>query len=207
MQVSCETDFVAKNDLFRQLVSSAAYSSLNFRKEVILQNQKISSNKDEVTHLREILLQHELARLPINKTENSLHDKVVEVIGKVGENIKLKRAVAIATSIDNIVGTAVHGNFSGNYYGCLMGVFASVVILKPSNQENRDEIQKLSSKLAQHVIGMDPKAIDIEVDIDESDCLLHQEYLLDSKIVVGDLVKAYKCEIVDFIRYSVNEMN
>ena len=88
-----------------------------------------------------------------------------------------------------------------------MGVFASVVILKPSNQESRDEIQKLSSKLAQHVIGMDPKAIDIEVDIDESDCLLHQEYLLDSKIVVGDLVKAYKCEIVDFIRYSVNELN
>lgn len=88
-----------------------------------------------------------------------------------------------------------------------MGVFASVVILKPANQENRGEIQKLSSKLAQHVIGMNPKAIDIEVDIEESDCLLHQEYLLDSKIVVRDLVKSYNCKIVDFIRYSVNELN
>ena len=180
---------------------------MNFRREVILQNQKISSNKDQITHLREILLQHELAKLLIDKTENSLQDKVVEVIGKVGENIKLKRAIAIATSIDNIIGTAVHGNFSGNFYGCLMGVFASAVVLKPSNQENRDEIQKLASKLAQHVIGMDPKAIDKTVDIEESDCLLHQEYLLDNKIVLGDLVKSYNCEIVDFIRYSVNEFN
>ena len=54
---------------------------------------------------------------------------------------------------------------------------------------------------------MNPKAIDIEADIEESDCLLHQEYLLDSKIVVGDLVKSYNCKIVDFIRYSVNELN
>jgi len=211
VEVSCETDFVARNDLFRQLVTTTAESTLKFRENVILQNQKInSSTNTEITHLREMLLAHELTNLTVTNSDTLLQEYLVSIVGKLGENIKLKRALALATNSNNIIGTACHGNSSGIFEDCLMGTFASFVVLKPLQPvidvNKHADLIKLANGLSQHVIGMNPKAINAtEADIETEDVLVHQEYLLNDKLKVSELVENAHCEIVDFVRYSINE--
>lgn len=206
--MACETDFVARNDLFQELISSTAASVLNFRQQVIQQNLKVSSNAgEEITHLREVIMEHELKGFIIPSKNITIEEHVVSLVGKIGENIKLKRAMAIATNSSNIIGTSTHGG-SSNFVvdGCHMGTYAGVVVLKPLHVGiDEEEARKIAKGLSQHVIGMNPTCLEHNnnKDVPEEDSLLGQDYLLNDKIKVRKLVEATGVEIVDFVRYSV----
>ena len=184
-----------------------AEATLNFRREIIRQNQLINSfNNDDIAHLREFLLQHDLQTLLVPNEKQTLQEHIVSLVGKIGENIKLKRALAIATSSGNFIGTAAHGNTSAVVENCLMGTYVSAVVLKPlSSKVNAVDIGKLSKGLSQHVIGMNPQALKPNNEISGDDALLTQHYLLNDKITVSDLVAEANVEIVDFVRYGRNE--
>ncbi|XP_057317716.1 elongation factor Ts, mitochondrial-like [Hydractinia symbiolongicarpus] len=208
VELACETDFVARNELFQELVSTAAQSTLHFRQQVILQNQKVNSlNNNDVTHLREFLLQHELQTLTVKNGSVTLQEHLVSLVGKIGENMKLKRAIAIATNRENIVGTAVHGNITACINNCFMGSYASTVVLKPLHQDcDAINLKQLANGISQHVIGMNPQFLHPPHGNDnDEEALLSQEYLLNDKIKIKDIVRQNNVEIVDFVRYGVNE--
>ena len=207
VQIGCETDFVARNDLFQELVSITAQSTLNFRRNIILQNLKINSFANEdISHLREILLPHEVQTLSLPNDKFTIEEHVVNLVGKIGENIKVKKALAIATNQENIIGISSHGNISTTLNNCIMGTYCAAVILKPLKDSiDKTYISNLARSLSQHVIGMNPTCLNLTEDIPEEDTLLCQEFLLDAKKNVGDILKQADVEIVDFIRYSIED--
>lgn len=183
------------------------HAALGHRKAVVEQNQKLNMFGNTSVHLREVLLTHDLRDL---KTKNgTLEELVAKTIGKLGENIKLGRAITMTTESDNVFGKYVHGPFVKNIDNCSVGKFGAIVAVKPLRTDvNNEHISALSSKLAQHIVGMNPKVISESTtgksneSLDESDVLVDQEYLLDGSVTVGELLKREGIEVVDFVRYE-----
>ena len=211
IQVNCETDFVGRNEAFVDLVSQVTTAALEHRKAVVHQNQQVNAFSGNVLEqLREIIPEHKLRVLPVGA--GIIADSVAKTIGKLGENIKISRAVTMTTEVSNVIGSYVHGPFvtSGS---CMLGRYGTIVVLKPSHEGYRDSIQNLSCKLAQHVVGMNPRIIDSKgneskefPDESVSDyVLMEQEFLLDSSVMVRDLCNREQVEVVDFVRYECGD--
>jgi len=207
VQIGCETDFVARNELFQELIATTAQATIDFRRNVIQQNMKINSFADDnITHLREFLLAHEIQELPVPNQTTTVEELVVSLVGKIGENIKLNKALAIATHKENIIGISSHGNISTTVNNCVMGTYGAAVVLKPQSQSiEKTLIANLAQSLSQHVIGMNPKCLKPTKDIPEEDTFLCQEYLLDDKRTISDMVDEAGVEIVDFVRYGIDD--
>src|ERR1700744_5419190 len=82
VEVNAETDFVARNDEFKQFVKDAAASALKAEGDV------------------EKLLAHPAA-------EGSMRDRLTALIAKIGENMSVRRAVMLAVS-EGVVASYVH---------------------------------------------------------------------------------------------------
>jgi elongation factor Ts len=209
MQVNCDTDFVARNDNFIDLVAMVTHSALGHRRAIVEQNRKLNTFGNTSVHLREIILTHDLRDL---KTDaGTIDEQVAKTIGKLGENIKLGRAITMTTESDNTLGTYVHGPFVKGINKCLVGKFGAIVALKPLRHDavNDGRMSVLSNKLAQHIVGMNPKVITSDNimskcsgSLDESDVLVDQEYLLDGSVTVGELLEREGVKVVDFVRYE-----
>ncbi|XP_031563111.1 elongation factor Ts, mitochondrial-like [Actinia tenebrosa] len=207
VEVNCETDFVARSDMFVDLITMVTHAAVGHRKAVVEQNRKLNMFGDSSVHLREVLLTHDLRDL---KTKNgTLEELVAKTIGKLGENIKLGRAITMTTESDNVFGSYVHGPFVKNINNCSVGKFGAIVALKPLRTDvNNEQISALSSRLAQHIVGMNPKVISKSATdkpnegFDESDVLVEQEYLLDGSLTVGELLEREGVKVVDFVRYE-----
>ena len=202
LKVNCETDFVARNDTFKDLTMLIAKGALEYKKRILKQNSKVNSFAGEdIAHLREIIPPHDLEDATVDG--QVLKDSIVSTVSQLGENIILKRAVAIATSRANSIGVCSHGNISGHSGGFHYGKYAALVVVE--NKEEKD-LQAFCTGLAQHVIGMKPVHIDKEADHPEAElALLNQEYLLDSNITVRSLVEKYDTDIIDFVRFQCGE--
>jgi len=202
VEVNCETDFVARNDAFKDLTMRIAKGALEYKKRIIRQNSKVNSFAGEdIAHLREIIPPHDLEDATVDN--EVLKDSIVSTVSQLGENIILKRAVAIATSRANSIGACSHGNISGHAGSIHFGKYAALVVLE--NREGKD-LQAVCTGLAQHVIGMKPVHIDKEADHPEAElALMNQEYLLDSSITVRGLVEKYDTDVIDFVRFQCGE--
>ena len=201
-QVNCETDFVARNDVFKDLTMQVAKGAVQYKERVLRQNAKINSLAGEdIAHLREIIPSHDLEDTVVGN--QSLKESIVSAVSQLGENINLKRAVTIATSKSNSIGACGHGNISGCVSNFHYGKYAALVIVK--NNEGKD-FKELCTGLAQHVIGMRPVHVDKEADHTEAElALLNQEYLLDSSMTVRKLLEKYDTDVIDFVRYQCGE--
>jgi elongation factor Ts len=115
LEVNCETDFVAKNDVFKEFVHNlsmhiAASNPIsidreNIPKEVLEREmriyteqaaesgkpahiaEKIAAGKMEKFYTESVLLEQPYIRDP----EKSVRDYLTEVIAKIGENISIRR--------------------------------------------------------------------------------------------------------------------
>ena len=187
------------------MVTNAA---LIYRTRIIKQNKLLNSFGDEdIAHLREVVPIQKLGNVTMEESGNApLQDIIVDNIGRLGENIKVKRAVTVATSSCNMFGIYGHGNPSGSIDNFVYGQYACIVTLRPSSNANKVDISNLARGLAQHVTGMNPKVIDLESESENSeDALLLQEYLLDDTLTVREILSRNEVEIVDFLRYECGE--
>eukprot|EP00795_Rhopilema_esculentum_P011615 gene11615-21853_t len=202
VEVNCETDFVSRNEVFRNLTMDIVKGALYFKQRVLQQNALINSLAGEDNaHLREIIPPHELDQVQI---ENGLlKDSIVSVISQLGENIVINRAVTISTSKTNLIGIYAHGNNSGHIDGVHFGKYLGLVVL---HNNGDPKITSLATGLAQHVVGMRPQYIDKEVNDNEAELvLLNQEYLLDGDITVRNLLEKFNTRVIDFLRYQCGE--
>lgn len=140
----------------------------------------------------------------------SLGDELALMIGNVGENATLRRATCFkATEPIKLFGDT-HPTQFATANNVHLGKYGSIVAFKTTGDANEidDDLQR---NICQHIIGMNPSKVGIaNVDKpsehkDEEKFLIHQEFLLDPSITVGELFTEDAFEIVDFSRFACGE--
>ena len=117
IEVNCETDFVAKSDDFVKLANEIVETT--FKSEISNAKQLLESNK-------------------------SLNDKVVDVMGKVGEKIEISRV--LTEKADNgLIVDYIH-----------MGSKLGVLVKFDNVTANSDELVEIGKNIAMQVAAMKP---------------------------------------------------
>lgn len=189
VEVNCETDFVARNKEFQKIVEETANTCLDFAKSQ-------QNNSDSIT---KICLDSEQLKNLKCKDGKLLSDHVALLIGTVGENTSLKRALCLKVK-DGIHLTGYAHPSGTSINNVLLGRLAGLVALKTADKNAF--VEDVGKNLCQHIVGMNPSKIGSDSDApaknkDEETCLIHQEYLLDESLSVKDLLDEHKVEVVD----------
>jgi len=172
VEVNSETDFVARNDIFQKMVSDIAQTA-------------ISVNGD-------------LAKLrtePFPGAGKSVDEHIAEMVGKIGENMSLRRAEGIRVE-EGVVASYIHGQVTEG-----AGKIGVLVGLKSSG--DKAVLKALGKQVAMHVAAARPLSARVE-DLDptvverEKNVLAEQarasgkpEGIID-KMVEGRLRKFYE---------------
>jgi elongation factor Ts len=167
LEVNSETDFVAKNNEFINFCSDISKIALanNYNLETLL-NAKINNSL--------------------------IKDELVNLIAKIGENIKIRR-IAYLTNINGIVANYIHNQQNEN-----MGKIG--VIISIDCQNKNKEVLDFSRKVCMHIAAMSPMSLgekDLSVDFINKEKEILKEELKNQgkkddmidKILVGKLKK------------------
>jgi len=127
VELACETDFVAKTDDFQKLASSLAEAAA------------ADAALGTPAALAEAKIGGELAR-----------EKIGAAIGKLGENIVLRRVARLAVPGDGLVAGYVH---AGGKLGVLVGLATGA---------DKTQAAALGRDLAMHVAAADPSPVAID---------------------------------------------
>ncbi|XP_041611362.1 elongation factor Ts, mitochondrial isoform X3 [Vulpes lagopus] len=199
VEVNCETDFVSRNLKFQQLVQQVALGTL-------LHCQNL---KDQLsTYSKGFLNSSELSELPAGpEKEGCLKDQLALAIGKLGENMTLKRAAWVKVPAGFYVGSYVHGAMhSPSLHNLELGKYGALVVCETS--ERKASLEDLGRRLGQHVVGMAPLSVgslDDEPGGEAETKMLSQPYLLDPSITLGQYVQPQGVSVVDFVRFECGE--
>ena len=202
VEVNSETDFVAKNDEFKEFVESVA-------KQVTLNNPK------DV----EALLEEESIEVAGKKVSEVL----IEKVAKIGENMNIRRFVRFETT-DGIIESYIHGNgkiavlvnmknadtelakdicmqiaaarpeFLDEKAVPAERVDKEMEILK-AQAMNEGKPEAIAEKIVQGRIGKFYSEI----------CLVDQEFVKNPDIKVKDLLKEKNAEVIEFARVERGE--
>jgi len=124
IEIGCETDFVAKNDQFQGLVQEVADAI---------------RGAGDVTDVA--------GALAVSFGDGSIDDHIKAAVGRVGENIQLKRVESL--SVDGAIGSYIHG---GGKLGVIVGVATS----------DAAGATAVAKDIAMHVAAVDPTPIAVE---------------------------------------------
>ncbi|XP_066253774.1 elongation factor Ts, mitochondrial [Euwallacea similis] len=198
VEVNCETDFVARNAEFENMVKEATVTCLNY-----LKNAPSSAHA-----LSKINLDNDQLKSLKTDDGKSLEDKLALMIGSIGENASLKRAVGV--KVANGIHLNGYAHPSGKSLGgILLGRIGGLVAVKSINGDNT-HIDKVAAGLCQHIVGMAPKNIGKEEDVaspnkEEESSLIRQDYLLDDTLSIKELLDLNQIEVIGFQRFACGE--
>ncbi|UJR27223.1 hypothetical protein I4U23_008519 [Adineta vaga] len=115
VEINCETDFVAKNEKFQQLVSQVANSLL--------------ANQTEKTKDKIIFDKDTLGTLPsVDDRSKTLADITALCVGTVGENVILRRGILFNSKDNQLLASYCHGQVnSTSSDACRMGKYGALV--------------------------------------------------------------------------------
>lgn len=199
VEVNCETDFVARNQSFQKFVQTASAACVRYMDQV-----EGDANLTKVGLNSEALKQIKL------DDGKSLGDHLALMIGTVGENASLNRAVCYkAPEHINLTGY-VHPSPSGDIPSDIpqYGKYGSILAFRTTSSDSNGEVAK---KICQHVVGMKPARIgdkdrdEPAKDKDDETCLIYQEYLAEPNYTVAEVLEANHLEVVDFQRFECGE--
>mmetsp|Transcript_14004 Transcript_14004/g.16959 ORF Transcript_14004/g.16959 Transcript_14004/m.16959 type:complete len:367 (-) Transcript_14004:155-1255(-) len=157
VEVNCETDFVARNDQFQELVRKLAsdvaaspeplFTSVSAEQEVEFPAEKTEQDTEQVA---------------------SMLEQVANVAVVVRENIAIRRASWLPTIAGDVAGTYVHKSLSSG-----VGSIAGAVVLRPDtpiSDEHLPAVQELAQQLSMHCVAVNPSYLDkSSVDASELD--------------------------------------
>ncbi len=129
VELGCETDFVAKTDDFQALARELA--------EAVVASPGLDG--------AEALLDAEVGGAKVA-------DRIAEAVGKLGENVQLKRVARIAVDGSGRAGGYVH---AGGRLGVLVGL---------ATDAGGDPVDALAKDLAMHVAAADPAPVSVDRD-------------------------------------------
>ena len=200
LEVNSETDFVAKNEEFTNFVDYLA--------DQILAN--------DVTTVEDVLA--------INDGGETINDKLVALVAKIGEKISFRRFEKITKEDDSNFGTYKH----------MGGKIGVIVVVKGANEEvakdvamqacamnptglNREsipaEVVEREAKIIKEQVMAEGKPEDIAEKMVtgrlnkfyKEVCLVEQAFIKDSGMSVADYVKNNGGEVLSMLRVAVGE--
>ncbi len=200
VEVNSETDFVAKNPEFKELV-----------KEIL--SALIKSN---VSSLEEALA------LP--STEGTINDLIIAKTAKIGEKLSFRRFEIVEKTDTQLFGNYIH---MGSKIGVLLvidgtneevchNVAMHVAAMRPTcirrSEVPAEDVEREREVLKEQAIneGKNPEIAEKMVEgrlnkFYKEICLEEQEFVMNSDINVGEYVKSNGGELVKMIRYEVGE--
>lgn len=200
LEVNCETDFVGRNKKFKALVENSTESCLS-------QVLKMS----DVTSISKFVIEsEELKSFTGGKDGKRLADHVALAISDLGENLNLRRAMCIKTPGDIKLAVYAHPSTDSNSSKIMTGKYGAIVAYKVDSDD--PEIQQYARQLCQHVVGMNPKKVGVlgedepALNKDDEVAMIHQEFLLDPELTVGQLTSNIGLQIIDFARIECGEV-
>ncbi len=200
VEVNCETDFVARAEDFIQFTQTVA--------KLALQN-----NTDDSTKLNGILF---------DATEQlSVDAKRQALIGKLGENINIRRIVLVNSQ--GLIGAYNHGNRIGvlvamksgemilakdlaMHVAALQPLVVSPSDVSPQLIEKEREIYTAQAAESGKPADIVAKMVDgrIQKYLDEVS-LLGQAFVKDQNVKVAKVLAAQNAEVESFVRFEVGE--
>ena len=200
VEVNSETDFVAKNPEFKELV-----------KEIL--NVLIKNNVKTV---------EEALELP--SSEGTINDLIVAKTAKIGEKLSFRRFEIVEKNDDQLFGNYIH---MGSKIGVLLvingtndevchNVAMHVAAMRPTclrrAEVPAEDVEREREVLKEQAIneGKNPEIAEKMVEgrlnkFYKEICLEEQEFVMNSDINVGTYVKNNGGELVKMIRYEVGE--
>ncbi|CAD5225157.1 unnamed protein product [Bursaphelenchus okinawaensis] len=153
VELNCETDFVARSDEFKNLVEEITNAVLKAGEEIASEKAPPEDKEVVVVPVIESALHTDKGR--------NIKEAVTMLVGKLGENITLKKAeILLARDGMNVYGH-VHPNVGTG--DVQIGHAASVLALTREN-ESSFSTNVLANQICQHIIGMKPTELGIPAD-------------------------------------------
>lgn len=199
IEVNCETDFVAKNEKFKEFVTLTSKACVDHVASLPT-NDTVSKIEFQGDSLKNVVL----------ADGKTLADQLALLIGNVGENASLRRAICfkVADSVQ-LVGAAHPAPADATADSVQVGKYGSIVAFQTTDaQPTTADIPK---KICQQLIGLNAERVgDIEKDkptnnADNEPCLIYQEFLLDPSLRVDEFLTENKIKVLDFERFECGE--
>ncbi len=204
VEVNSETDFSAKNDLFKNLVNTVA--------ETILANQPADVN----------------AALAIETENGVLSEVIAQTSFQTGEKMDLRRFEVVEKTDDQIFGTYVHFDgkracvvvLDGSDETVAKNVAMQIASMAPQYVDQAAipaEIVEHETEVQKNIMASDESVANKPENIKEKMltgkvnkalkeiCLTSQQFILDNNLTVGQYLKNNKMTAVKFVNYVVGE--
>ena len=194
--MNCETDFVARNEKFQALVSSTTGAILAHSAPGLRDTPSLNHHRREV-----------LSNIALENDTKSLGDFIAESVGYLSENILIARACTM-TVTKGLICSYTYNNLSQPGPDVALGTYAALLHLLPKERDEFDSVEAaatLGRQLCQHIVGLNPLGLNEGDEVKQSQALLHQGFLLDNTVTVGELLEKNGAQVNQFVRYSVGE--
>jgi elongation factor Ts len=202
VEVNSETDFVAKNDEFKEVINN-------------ITNHIMTQQPDSV---------EDALKQPLNGDGKAVEQYLKESIAQIGEKITLRRFEIMEKDDDQTFATYLH---MGGQIGVLVqldnadqqiakNVAMHIAAANP-DYLNRDsvpesEVEKEKTILRKQAEQEDKPDHIIEKIVDgrinkfyQQNCLVEQEYIRDTDLTIEELIAEEDVTIEQFVRYEVGE--
>ncbi len=200
LEVNSETDFVSKNDEFKEMVKTIA--------NAILDNKVTTMEEALELKLEDILLK----------------DYIVEKIAKIGEKLAFRRFTLLEKGSDEVFGTYIHmgGNIAvlikvkGDNEEVARDVAMHYAAMRPEylfKEDVPEEVLNSERELLKKQAIDEGKPADIAEKMVagkinkyyKENCLVEQAFVKDDSITVGAYLSNNKSSLLEGIRYEVGE--
>lgn len=194
VEVNCETDFVARNEKFQQLVTDVAFAAMAHHH---------SKNQGQTGYVKSMLSADHLSKLIVGEGA-SLADQLALAIGRLGENMSIRRAVAVGVPADWHIGSYIHGGVASPAE-VAMGRYGALVVFQGGKDGAQGSLGRL---LGQHVVGEAPVSLGSTDDLPCGEAetrLLPQTFLSDPSRTVAQFLMEQEARVLDFVRFQRGE--
>lgn len=200
LEVNCETDFVARDENFKQFAEKTAQCALDHQMTTV-----------------EALLNF---RFDTGETVEKAREALVT---KLGENIQLRRLQLVATEADTVLGSYVHMGRIGAIVQLKGGdeqlskdLALHIIANNPAVISADDIAEQIIAKereiiMAQSQGSGKPQAVIDKIvegrlnKFRDEMSLLGQAFVKDPDLRVGQLLRDAGAEVISFVRYAVGE--
>ncbi|KZV33978.1 elongation factor Ts, mitochondrial-like [Dorcoceras hygrometricum] len=145
VELNCETDFVARNEIFQNLALSLAKSALLLEGS----NQSSVATPFDSCYLEDLKLNMNHPKL---SGERSAQNAVTEVAAMMGENVKLGGGYTISSPVHGVLSTYLHTSPQPG-----IGRIAGLLSLEVEDKNAPlSAVERVGSELAMHVVAAKP---------------------------------------------------
>jgi len=199
-EVNSETDFVARNDLFKQLVENIGEAIIN----------SDAKNTEEALNAK--------------FGNETVNDLIINATATIGEKITLRRVTVLEKTDSQIFGTyshmqgkiAVVSVLEGNNEEVAKDVCMHVAAMNPKfldrNSVDPEYLAQEREILVKETLneGKPQQIVDKIVEgkvqkLLKGICLVDQEFVKNPEITVGKYAAEHNCKIISFVRLEVGE--